>query len=200
MRRYLAGMSSPVRYLARAAVVPAALFAAGALVVLGPWSPLALDAANARYVAGDVEAAIAGYEAVAEGWHFPTTRAEAAMRAGLLQSQQGEVEAAARWLDRATDLEPDPERRAAIRVQLGALLMGTDPARAAAAFDRASIEAQEPRQALAAGHIFERLGDTTRALAAFRRAAAWLGSGRSGYADAVAGMRRVALDGVAAAE
>jgi len=185
-------------YLGRIAVIPAALVAVGAAVVWGPWSPLALDRANARYLEGDLQGARAAYAEVADGWHTPATRAEAALRAGLLAGREGDSRAAVTWMHRAVDLEPDAERRAGIRNQLAALYgeaLG-DPAAAAAQYDQAAVDADDPRLALAAGSWWERAGESARAYAAYRVAAARLAAVDAGaQALARAGMDRTARAG-----
>lgn len=192
-------------HLGRIVVIPAVLVAVGAAVVWGPWSPLALDRANARYLAGDTAGARAAYADVAEGWHTPSTRAEAALRAGLLADRDGDRQAAATWMRRAVDLEPDGARRAEIRNQLGALYgdgLG-DAAAAAEQFDQAAVDADDPRLALAAGGWWEKAGEAARAHAAYRVAAARLAAVDAGaQALARAGMERTArlLDGVAESE
>jgi hypothetical protein len=171
-------MRDSLPYLARAALLPVGLLLAGLGVVWGPWSPLALDRANAAYLAGDAAGARSAYEAVVDGWHFPSTRAEAALRAGILATRSGDARAGAEWLKRAIDLEPDDVRRAGVRNQLAALYADAldDPASAAEQYNRASIEAGDPRLSLAAGTWWERAGDVGRAYAAYRAAAARLGA------------------------
>ncbi len=192
MIRLTPGRSPATRYLVGAVAFPVALLLFGVCALLGPWSPLALDRANARYTAGDIAGASAAYAAVAEGWHFPDTRAEAAVRAGLLAAVSGEDLAAATWLRRAVDLHSDAQRRAAIRAQLAAVYLDAlgDPVRAAQELEQAAVEAPAvgvpvssvvaARMWAGAARAWERGHHPEQALAAWTSAAA-------GAPDAVLG-------------
>jgi tetratricopeptide (TPR) repeat protein len=162
------------RYLVGAIGLPVVVAVGGALVLLGPWSPLAIDRANSRYTTGDVAGARAAYEEVAEGWHFPDTRAEAAMRAGLLAQAAGDNRAAADWLRRAADLHPDAARRGEIEEQLAAVYRDSfaDPVRAAEELERAAVDGGGARPLVAAAECWERADRPERALDAWTRAAA----------------------------
>lgn len=166
---------TPSAYLLRSLVPPGILLALGLGAVWGPWSPLAMDRANARYLAGDLDRAQALYEEVAEGWHFPATRAEAAMRAGLLHAQLGAVEQGVKWLRRAVDLEPDRARRGALRAQLAAMLAPDAPAEAAALYEQAALDSGSGRALVEAAQIWEAEEKLDRALVAWQAAIRRLG-------------------------
>lgn len=171
-------MRATLAYLARAAVLPGLLVLVGVLVIWGPWSPLALDRANALWAGGDLAGARGAYARVVDGWHTPGTRAEAAFRAGVLAGQAGDPHAASEWLKRAVDLEPDDTRRAALRSQLATLYAEglDDPAGAAEQYTRAGIESDDPHLLLTAAAWFERAGEVARAYTVYRTAAARLGA------------------------
>lgn len=166
------------RYLLGAVALPVLLLLTGGAVVWGPWSPLALDQADAAYASGDFSGARAAYAAVAEGWHRPSTRAAAALRVGLLADQQGDHRDAAEWLRRAADLEPEPDKRAQVWVQLAVLYLDhfSEPVRAAEAYEMAARTGDDPRHLLAAARLWERARKPDRALADYREAAAKLGA------------------------
>lgn len=187
-------MRSPLRYLAAAALIPLGGAAVLAGVLAGPWSPLALDRADARYLGGDLASALALYGDVADGWHTPATRAEAAERAALVALRLGDATAAAGWLRRAVDLEPEAAGRAALYGQLGALYLEDfgDPVRAAEAYERAAVEISDGVATLAAARCWERAGHPDRARVAYEQAAARLPEG-SGRDEAQAGLARVEL-------
>jgi tetratricopeptide (TPR) repeat protein len=171
------------------------------VALAGPWSPLALDRANARYADGDATGALADYRAVAEGWHFPGTRAEAALRAGLLCIVEGDSAAAAAWLRRATELYPEREERGAVWSRLGQLYLDAfgDPVRAGEAFERAAIEVAEPAASwMAAGRAWEQARQPERAWEAYRRAEA--DPALRVEARAATGRVEAQLDGVADAD
>lgn len=191
-------MRRPLAYLARALLLPGLLVLAGVAAVWGPWSPLAMDRANEEYLRGDLAAAERHYEQVAEGWHAPDTRAEAAERAGLLHARRGDREGAIRWLRRAVDLQPDREARGALRAQLAALFLPEDPEEAASAYERAALDDDDGRHLVEAAQLWEDLGRADRALVAWQSAVRRLEDepgptldlARQGLADA-----RRALDG-----
>lgn len=160
------------RYLLGAVGIPALFAAVGVAAVVGPWSPLALDSANARYTAGDAVGAEAAYAELVDGWRSPETRAEAATRAGLLALARGDGLLAAERLRRAVDLHPDAGRRAEIRGQLAGIYRDQlrDPVRAAEEYDRAASEAERAGPAIAAALCWELAGMPERALAAWKRA------------------------------
>ena len=191
------------RYLLGALAVPVVILGLAALVLEGPWSPLALDRANARYVAGDLAGAAAAYAEVAEGWHAPGTRAEAAARAALIAVQSREPTQAASWLRQAADLEPEPGRRGALRMQLGTLYLEDlrDPLRAAETFAQAEVDRGDGHAVLAAARAWERAGRSDQALDSYQRAVAALGEGEA-RDEAGVGLDRVgaSLSGVADAE
>ena len=161
------------RYLQAAVLAPLFVLGAGAAMVWGPWSPLALDRANSLYAAGDSACAYAAYLAVVDGWHTPATRAEAALRAGLLADERGEGARAAGLVTRATDLAPDAATRARLYVQLAAIQERdlADLDAAAESWDRAAQAVDEPRYRVSAARLWEKAGDSARALLAWRTAA-----------------------------
>ncbi len=191
------------RYLFGALAVPALIVGVAAVVLEGPWSPLALDRANARYVAGDLAGAAAAYAEVAGGWHTPGTRAEAAARAALIAVQSREPTQAANWLRVAADLEPEAARRGALRMQLGTLYLQDlrDPLRAAETFAPADVDRGDGHAILAAARAWERAGRSEQALESYQRAVAALGEGDA-REEAGIGLDRVgaSLSGVADAE
>lgn len=130
------------RRLLLAAALPIGLGVFGFGALWGPWSPLALDAADARYLTGDAESALVAYAAIADGWYTPTTRAQAATRAGLLALQRGDANTAVAWLRRALALEPEAGERAALGSRLAGLYLDTfgDPARAAEAWEQVALD------------------------------------------------------------
>jgi tetratricopeptide (TPR) repeat protein len=160
------------RYLLGAVALPLTVGILGLVAVLGPWTPLALDRANARYTAGDVAGAEEAYAALMEGWSTPATRAEAATRAGLLALARGDAGEAAERLRRAVDLHPDAERRAAVRIQLAGVYRDqlSDPARAAEEYERAVLDADGAATLVAAATCWERAGRIDRAVDAWMRA------------------------------
>lgn len=161
------------RYLLGAAITPVALGALVFAALAGPWSPFALDDANARYTTGDITGAEQGYVALIESWRAPDTRAEAATRAGLLALGRGDTRTAADRLRRAVDLQPDAARRAEVRAQLASVYRDqlADPVRAAEEFERAGSESSRARPILEAARCWELAGKADRALAAWTRAA-----------------------------
>ncbi len=160
------------RYLLSAAALPAALVGAGGVALVGPWSPLALDRANSRYVEGDLDGAIAGYEAAAEAWHTPAVRAEAAERAAMIHLQRDDATRAASDLRRAAELSPSAAKRGAVRMQLGTLYLDAlgDEVRAAETFEQAEVELADGAGALAAGRAWARVGRHERALDSWQQA------------------------------
>jgi tetratricopeptide (TPR) repeat protein len=196
--------TAPVRrYLLGALLLPAAVLIGGAAAFGGPWSPLAMDRADARYVAGDLDGARAAYAEIARGWHTPSTRAEGALRVALLADQAGDSKAAVEWLRRSADLQPDPERRAEVLVQLSALYLGRfeDPVRAAEAYEQAARTGDNPRYLVAAARLWERAKRPEKALRDYQLAASRLGAlDESAWAQAQADAARVRaeIEGVAA--
>jgi tetratricopeptide (TPR) repeat protein len=188
------------RYLLGALFLPLVGVVMVVAVLAGPWSPLALDRADARYIAGDTAGARAAYEAAAEGWHFPSTRAEAARRAGLLALHEGDATAAAEWLRRAVDLEPAAEARGELRTQLASVYLELfdDPVRAAEQFEAARVERGSAEPALEAARAWERAGLNDRAHEAYGEALRGLPAG-AGREEARDGLERVekTLDGAA---
>jgi len=190
-----------VRYLARAAIPPLAALVAGGLALWGPWSVLALDRANARWVRGDERGAFEAYVTVAEGWHAPETRAAASTRAGLLALAVGDASNGARWLRRAVDLEPDVVRRVMLRRQLADVYLERfdDPVRAAdtlalAAREAMSTPAQTGSEAswLEAARAYERGGRFDACRRAYAEGYATL-TDTSARAEAAAGETRCAV-------
>lgn len=161
-----------LRYLMSAAALPAALVGAGGVALAGPWSPLALDRANSRYVQGDLDGAIAGYEAAAEAWHTPAVRAEAAERAAMIHLQRDDATRAASDLRRAAELSPSAAKRGAVRMQLATLYLDAlgDEVRAAETFEQAEVELEDGAGALAAGRAWARVGRHERALDSWQQA------------------------------
>ncbi|MFZ5475497.1 MAG: tetratricopeptide repeat protein [Myxococcota bacterium] len=188
------------RYLLGALAVPSAGVALVVAALAGPWSPLALDRADARYIAGDVAGARAAYQAAAEGWHFPSTRAEAARRAGLLALREGDATAAVEWLRRSVELQPATEARGELRTQLATVYLElfADPVRAAEQFEAARVERGSAEPALEAARAWERAGLNDRAYEAYAEALRGLPEG-PGREEARTGLERVAkaLDGAA---
>lgn len=160
------------RYLLGAVAVPLAVGILGLVAVLGPWSPLALDRANARYTAGDVAGAELAYASLTEGWSTPATRAEAATRAGLLALARGDAREAAERFRRAVDLHPDADRRSAVRAQLAGLYRDqlADPLRAAEEYEKAALDADGAAVLVQAATCWERAGRIDRAVDAWMRA------------------------------
>lgn len=190
------------RYLQAAVLAPVVVLGLGAALVWGPWSPLALDRANSLYAAGDRVGAFDAYVAVVEGWHTPTTRAEAALRAGLLAGERGEGDRAAALITRATDLAPDAATRARCYVQLAAIQEGDlrDLPGAAESWERAAQAVDEPRYRVAAARLWERAGQLERALVDWRAAAPALAAMDAALRDeARASLARLgaAVDGAA---
>ncbi len=150
------------------------VLALGALVLGGPWSPLALDSANARYAGGDLEGAISRYEAVAQSWQTPSTRAEAWRRAGMIRRGQGDVRGAVRDYEHAAEIEPVAERRSAILTELGLLYKDElhDPRSCAEAFEHAALDSRAGEGDLAAAGCWLQAGETDLAREALTRAAA----------------------------
>lgn len=179
------------RYLLRSAVLPLIVACVGAAAILGPWSALALDGANARWVAGDARGAFEAYTAVAEGWYAPATRAAAAERAGLLALAVGDAANGARWLRRAVDLEPEPARRAALRVQLADVYLERfgDAVRAADTLAQAAREGDPGPTWLAAARAYERGGAFESCASAYAEAVSALPDGAA-RTDAAAGASR----------
>lgn len=182
-----------LRYLLSAGAIPATAVGLGAAMFVGPWSPLALDRANAAYVAGRLPEALVHYQAAAEGWHTPATRADAAERAALIHIQQGDATQAARDLRRAAELSPSSARRGAIRTQLGTLYLHDldDPLRAAETFEQAEIDRGDGEAALSAARAWERADRPARALEAYQSAMQRLPSEERD--QATAGIDRVAM-------
>lgn len=182
-----------VRYLLGAAIPPLAAGIVGGIVLFGPWSAFALDGANARWVAGDARGAFESYVAVAEGWHTPGTRAEAAARAGLLALASHQKATGARWLRRAVDLEPDADTRSGLRRRLAAVYIDDldDPVRAADTYALAAREGEDRGTAyLLAARAYERAERFDAARDAYAEAGrllpegptrddAWAGEGRA---------------------
>jgi tetratricopeptide (TPR) repeat protein len=146
----------------------------GGLVLAGPWSPLALDRANARYAGGDLKGAVAAYEAVGESWQTPATRAEAWRRAGMIRRGQGDVRGAVRNFEHAAELAPSASVREATLAELGLLYKDElkDPRSCAEAFEHAALESTTGEEDLAAADCWVTAGDTARAQEALTRAAA----------------------------
>ncbi|MDP2317703.1 MAG: hypothetical protein Q8P41_32755 [Pseudomonadota bacterium] len=161
-----------VRYLLGAIAAPLVVGLLAVVAVLGPWSPLALDAANARYTAGDTAGAERAYAALTDGWSAPATRAEAATRAGLLALARGDVRDATERLRQALDLHPDADRRAEIRAQLAGIYRDqlADPVRAAEEFEKADLDREGADALVDAARCWERAGRADRALEAWMRA------------------------------
>lgn len=179
------------RYLLGAIAVPLLVGVVGLVAMLGPWSPLALDRANARYVAGDVAGAEVAYAALAEGWSTPATRAEAATRAGLLALARGDGGEAVERLRRAVDLHPDADRRSAVRVQLAGVYRDQlgDPVRAAEEYERAALDADGAATLVQAAICWERAGRVDHAVDAWMRAVNAPGN-ENARAEAEAGLLR----------
>lgn len=180
------------RYLLGAISVPLAVGIIGLVAVLGPWSPLALDRANARYTDGDIAGAETEYAALTEGWRTPATRAEAATRAGLLALARGDGPEAAERLRRAVDLHPDAERRAVVRARLAGVYRDqlVDPIRAAEEFERAALDVEAVGALVEAATCWERANRLDRAVSAWMRAVNAPGS-EADRARAEAGLLRV---------
>jgi hypothetical protein len=148
----------------------------GSAVLLGPWSPLALDPATARLAAGDTTGAIRAYEAAGAGWHLPDVRADAWARAARLRLAAGDARGAVRALEHAVEVEPVAAERAALLGQLAALYEGplADPRACAAANEQAAAEVAGTPGAAAweadAARCWDRVGDTPAAMAARERA------------------------------
>jgi tetratricopeptide (TPR) repeat protein len=191
------------RYLLGAIVLPLAVGAVGLAALLGPWSPLALDGANARYTAGDSMGAETAYAALTDSWRAPGTRAEAATRAGLLALARGDAREAAERLRRAVDLQPDADRRAEVRAQLAGIYRDQleDPVRAAEAYEAAALDREGAASLVAAAVCWERAGSPDRALDLWMRAMSAPGDD-SARAEAAAGLLRAerAMGAVAEAE
>ncbi|MDP2305214.1 MAG: hypothetical protein Q8P18_04225 [Pseudomonadota bacterium] len=179
------------RYLLGAVAVPLTVGVLGLVGALGPWSPLALDRANARYTAGDVVGAEVAYAALAEGWSTPSTRAEAATRAGLLALARNDPREAAERLRRAVDLHPDADRRSAVRVQLAGVYRDqlVDPVRAAEEYERAALDADGAATLVEAAACWERAGRLGQAVDAWMRAVNAPGDDAA-RAEAEAGLMR----------
>jgi tetratricopeptide (TPR) repeat protein len=160
--------------VARALTPAGAILAVAVVALLGPWSPLALDRANASFAAGDLDGAIRAYEAVAEGWHTPATRAEAAHRAGLLRRGRGDVRGAVRDYERAIDLGGAASERVARLVELAMIYKGElgDARACASAFEQAAVESRDPAHDAAAAVCWAEAGEADAALAAVDRAEA----------------------------
>jgi tetratricopeptide (TPR) repeat protein len=188
------------RYLLGALAVPAGIVALAFVALRGPWSPLALDRADARYVAGDLDGAVAAYVEVAQGWSTLSVRAEAASRAAMIHLQKGDAVAAASWLRTAAELAADPARRAALRSQLASVYLDVlrDPRRAAETYALAEVDAGDGRSLAAAAHAWERAGEPSRALEAYQQALGVLAPGET-RADAERALGRLGheLSGVA---
>lgn len=191
------------RYLLGAIALPGAVGVVGLAALLGPWSPLALDRANARYTAGDIAGAEHAYADLTEGWRTPGTRAEAATRAGLLALARGDAQGAAERLRRAVDLQPDDERRAEVRAQLAGIYRDQleDPVRAAEAYEAAALDREDAATLVAAAVCRERAGSPDRALDLWMRAMSAPGDD-SARAEAAAGLLRAerTMSAVAEAE
>ena len=165
--------------LVRQLVAPVAgpalgVFGLGAAWLAGPWSPLAMDAANARYVAGDLAGAVSAYEAVGEGWHTPGTRADAWRRAARIRRTRGDARGAVRALEHATTLAPSSTLRAEIFDELASLYLDRlhEPRAAAEAFEAAAVEGGGGHDDLLAAAAWQSAGETARAEDALTRAAA----------------------------
>lgn len=158
----------------RAGFPVAVALVGGVIWLWGPWSPLAMDRANARFAGGDVPGAIERYEAVAKGWHTPSTRAEAWRRAGMLRRGQGDSRGAVRAFEAAADLAPEANARAEVLVELALLYKHAlkDPKSCAEAFEQAALESAAGSEDLAAAGCWVEAGETERALEALDRAAA----------------------------
>jgi tetratricopeptide (TPR) repeat protein len=196
-------LRSPLRYLLGAVIGPVVLLGVGFVAVGGPWSPFALDRANELYTEGELAAARAAYAEIAEGWHFPGTRAEAALRAGLLAGQAGDQELATNWLRRTIDLAPDADLRARTWLAMADLYRVSDPGKAAELCARAAAENGDPHYLVEGARLWERGGDPGRALALWRQAEPGLAAeDASQLAEARLATRRLeaSLDGSADAE
>ncbi|MEN9786433.1 MAG: hypothetical protein RLZZ299_1697 [Pseudomonadota bacterium] len=169
------------RYLLGALAVPAGIVAIALVALRGPWSPLALDRADARYVAGDLDGAAAAYADVAEGWSTLSVRAEAASRAAMIHLQKGDAVAAAAWLRTAAELSAEPSRRAELRTQLASVYLDVlrDPRRAAETYALAEVDAGDGRALVSAAHAWERAGEPSRALVAYQQALGVLAPGEA---------------------
>lgn len=176
----------------RAGFPVAVALVGGVLWLWGPWSPLAMDRANARFAGGDVAGAIDGYEAVAEGWHTPSTRAEAWRRAGMLRRGLGDARGAVRAFEAAADLAPEASERAEVLVELALLYKASmnDPKSCAEAFEQAALESASGSEDLAASGCWVEAGETKRALEALARAAARPGTAEAAE-EAIAGLNGV---------
>jgi tetratricopeptide (TPR) repeat protein len=123
----------------------------------------------------------------------------------MIALQEREPTAAADWLRRAADLEPDAARRGALRMQLGTLYLEDlrDPLRAAPTFAQAELDRGDGHGVLAAARAWERAGRPDQALEAYQRAMGSLAAGEdAAREEAGIGLNRVgaALSGVADAD
>ncbi len=159
-----------------------AALAVGTVAVLGPWSPLALDAASAQLAAGDSRGAIAALEQVGTGWHTPAVRADAWARAAHVRQAGGDVRGAVRALEHAVDLEPEAAARVALLQQLAALYEGplADPRACAEAFEHAAAEGAGATEEAGAARCWGAAQEAGAARAALGRAAALTGKAVAG--------------------
>lgn len=154
----------------------------GALALLGPWSPLALDAASARLAEGDARGAVAALEQVGNGWHSPALRADAWARAAHVRQAGGDVRGAVRALEHAVDLEPAAGARVSLLQQLAALYEGplADPRACAEAYEQAAAEGAGASGEAAAARCWTAAEESAAARAALGRAAALVERGAAG--------------------
>lgn len=173
--------------------------AAAALLVLGAvglaWdrvSPLAMDGANRAYLAGDAPRALAGYEAVADGWHTRETRIAAAERAAMLDLQAGHDVVAVSRLRQATNLA-----NGRAKVRLAQRLADVyadhfhDHRRAALALREAAKVSDDPALLVKAARAFERAEAWSDAGDCWTEALPGL-AGTTDREEAEAGLLRVA--------
>jgi len=198
LRRHLRG-------LLKALIPGAAVVIGGAIAGLGPWSPLALDRADALASAGRIDDACAAYRSVARYGATVDLREEAAWRAAVAMSleagPQGDTQegpqGAIRGLRAYTRAYPNGRWRGEAFARLGALYAGHLNAweragrawRQAARVDPGHDDA--PDWTLRAADAFERAGLDARAHALrLSVARAWPDRGPEANLEAARGLLR----------
>lgn len=191
--RSLRGHEGELAYIGASALAVALVAGLGAAFWQSPWSPIALDRPAAQVALGHHDAALADYEALAQGWGPTPVLEEAAWRAAQLRAvDPAAPDAAATALLRFIETWPEsahlPDAWARLAAVYGVGL--GEPLRAAEAYEYAAWAAPDHDEAgrwlLEAGRGFATAGHTESAERALglatqhepRAASAWLALAR----------------------